>query len=62
MSLVCFYFSSRLDFVELLLRSEATRYTNPLKQKFKAKRMAAEGALPLFLISYFSFPDLLVYL
>lgn len=33
---------------------EATRYTNPLKQKFKAKRMAAESTLlsyPSFLLS-----------
>lgn len=50
-SFVCLYLRSRLDFAELLLHSEATRYTNPLKQKFKAKRTAAEGALPLFVSS-----------
>lgn len=26
----------------IALRAEDTRYTNPLKQKFKAKRLAAE--------------------
>lgn len=31
---------------DMHVAAEATRYSNPLKQKFKLKRMAAEGMLP----------------
>ena len=38
-------------------RAEATRYTNPIKRKYRQKRMAAEGTDPFVVKLWWSFHD-----
>jgi hypothetical protein len=40
---ICLLYLALLASRTSLLRAETTRYTNPLKQKFRAKRLATES-------------------